>query len=350
MHTLYQSFLRLLFVVTPLHIASLATFADEPAAPTKRVIRDDVPLAEQAREAPERAIPYIAQDGATWIKDRKCISCHYVSFMVWSFHDAQQRGLPVDNAKLAEWMEWSLNKAVGQGSEGPAQMLLARDRSDTTEKASKQIEALRDAIIKGQDKDGFWKPGGQLPAQKRPIGETTQVSTMWNALALNTLGAADAAAVESRDKALDWLRKTPLGGNDPAKSAEWYAARLLVEKKFGEPAQVDKLRDQILAAQQSDGGWGWLWADKSDAFGTGVSMYALAQVGVSRDHPGIQRAWRFLIETQTDGDSWVVNGTKTATKDKPHPFSGFWGSTWALLGLSHTLPDSEGVSKTASTP
>ena len=26
------------------------------------------------------------------------------------------------------------------------------------------------------------------------------------------------------------------------------------------------------------------------------------------------------------------------SKDKPHPFSSFWGSTWALLGLCHSLP------------
>ena len=53
--------------------------------------------------------------------------------------------------------------------------------------------------------------------------------------------------------------------------------RLLIEKKFGDPKQVEALRDKILAAQHSDGGWGWLWADKSDAFGTGVSVYALSQ-------------------------------------------------------------------------
>ena len=69
-----------------------------------------------------------------------------------------------------------------------------------------------------------------------------------------------------------------------------------------------------------------------------VSVYALSQVGVPNSDVAIQKAWRFLIETQTENGSWIVNGTKTATKDKPHPFSSFWGSTWALLGLSHSLP------------
>ncbi len=95
-------------------------------------------------------------------------------------------------------------------------------------------------------------------------------------------------------------------------------------------------------------GWGWLWADKSDAFGTGLALYALAEAGVPCSHSAIERAWKFLIETQTDGGAWVVNGTKTATKDSPHPFSGFWGSTWALMGLSKSLPDS--AMKTAAVP
>jgi squalene-hopene/tetraprenyl-beta-curcumene cyclase len=169
---------------------------------------------------------------------------------------------------------------------------------------------------------------------------------MWNLLALDSLDPPNTQGIESRDKALEWLKKTPPNGKDPAVSAEWYAARLLVDKKFGESAEVVSLRDKLLATQQSDGGWGWLLADKSDAFGTGLALYALTQIGVPNTDPAIQRAWTFLIETQTDAGSWVVHGTKAATKDKPHPFSSFWGSTWALIGLSHSLSD--GSTKTAS--
>ncbi len=316
----------------------------KPASPlpveVKRPIRTDISLADQARQAAERAIPYIEKEGTAWITERKCVTCHYVAFMVWSFRDASQRGFAVDKAKLTEWADWSLNHAVGQGVEGPAEMLLARNLTDKSEKTAQQIELLRDAIIKGQDKNGFWKPGGQLPSQKRPLTETTQVSTMWCALALDSLDQPNGPAMVSRDKALEWLKTTPPNGNDPAVSSEWYAARLLIEKKFGDPQQVAALRDKILAAQQADGGWGWLWADKSDAFGTGLSLYALSQAEVPNSQPRIQQAWKFLIATQTDNGSWTVNGTKTATKDKPHPFSGFWGTTWALLGLAHSLPDS----------
>ena len=67
-------------------------------------------------------------------------------------------------------------------------------------------------------------------------------------------------------------------------------------------------------------------------------------MGVPSSHPAIQKAWRFLIETQTGDGSWIVHVTKNDTKGKPRPFRSFWGSTWALLGLCHSLPAQNPVS------
>jgi squalene-hopene/tetraprenyl-beta-curcumene cyclase len=316
-----------------------AVKAEKPPVPTpaKRSIRSDIPLEVQARETAERAIPFIEQKGTAWIKDRKCLSCHYSGYMLWSLRDAGERGLAVGKDTLAESTNWAISQVKDYGLEGAAQLLISRDRSDRSDQTTKQIARLRDEIIKGQDKEGFWKPGGQLPAQKRPVSETTQVSTMLCVLGLDALDEPNDKVIASRDRALKWLKATPPNGKSPAVSSEWYAARLVIEKKFGDPTEVKRLRDTILAAQRADGGWGWLWADKSDAFGTGVSVYALSLAGVPNSHPAIQKAWVFLIETQTNDGSWIVSGTKNETKDAPHPFSSYWGSAWALLGLSHSL-------------
>jgi regulation of enolase protein 1 (concanavalin A-like superfamily) len=349
------------FRILPTHAVATAVASSQPspkdAKPastaleqTKRPIRNDIALAVQARETADRAIPYIEKEGTAWINDRKCLTCHYVGYMLWSFHDARERGFDIDQDKLADWTTWALSQRKDHGAEGAAQTLLARDRSDAGQETVKSVEALRDFILGKQDEEGFWAPGGQLPSQKRPVSETTQVSTMLCLLGLATLDPQDEKAAASRDHAVEWIIKTPPNGKDPAVSGEWYTMRLLVAKKFAEPKEVATLRDQILAAQQADGGWGWLWADKSDAFGTGLALYALAEGGVPNSHPAIERAWRFLIETQTDTGSWIVNGTKTATKDKPHPFSSFWGTTWALLGLSKSLPDTATAATTPISP
>jgi squalene-hopene/tetraprenyl-beta-curcumene cyclase len=317
----------------------------------KRPIADNVPLSVQAREAGQRSIPYLEKDGVAWIKERKCVTCHYVGFMVWSFHDARGSGFDINPEKLAEWTNWALAGAKGQGVEGMGQLLVARDQTDTSEKTVKLVDGLRDAILEKQNKDGSWNPGGQLPSQKRPVPETKQVSTMWTVLALATLDEPGEAVLKSRENALKWLKDNAPREKDTPQSNEWYVARVLVAKQFGEPTEVEKLRENILGAQQSDGGWGWLRADKSDAFATGQSLYALATVGVPSSHPAVQKAWRFLIETQTDSGSWLVNGTKMEHKDKVHPFSSFWGSAWALIGLAKSLPDSAPHSaSTASVP
>jgi hypothetical protein len=310
------------------------------AGEPKRSRRTETPLDVQARQAVERAVPYIEREGAAWIRERKCLACHYVGYMLWSLHDADLRGFAINRGKLAESSRWAMDDPSmhSTGNEGAAQLILARDRSDRSADTMKGIEALRGLIVGNQKKNGSWHPGGQLPAQKRPLSETAQVSTMLCVLALDSLDAPDDARVKARDRGLAWLKNTPPDGKKPAVSSEWYAMKLLVEKKFGDAKQVEALRDQILSAQRADGGWGWLRADPSDAFGTGVSVYALSHVGLPHSHPAIQKAWKFLTETQTDNGSWVVNGTKNGTKGRPHPLSSFWGSTWAVLGLSHSLP------------
>ena len=70
-----------------------------------------------------------------------------------------------------------------------------------------------------------------------------------------------------------WHKKTPPNGHNPPVSSEWYATRLLFEQKFGDPKEVEAIREQILTAQQPDGGWGWSsLRNKSDAYGTEVPI------------------------------------------------------------------------------
>ena len=51
--------------------------------------------------------------GGAWKNNRKCVTCHQVSTLVWSFNEARRQGFEVDPNKLKEWSEWSLNNAFG---------------------------------------------------------------------------------------------------------------------------------------------------------------------------------------------------------------------------------------------
>jgi hypothetical protein len=53
-------------------------------------------------------LPYIEKVATAWMRDRKCNSCHNVTFLVWSQGEAAARGFDVDRTKLVEWRKWSL--------------------------------------------------------------------------------------------------------------------------------------------------------------------------------------------------------------------------------------------------
>ena len=70
-------------------------------------------------------------------------------------------------------------KIVGQlNKEGVAQLLVGLPQLSKAKRA--KLAAL---LPHDQRKDGTWKPGGQLPGQKRPIAETSIVSETMDRLA-----------------------------------------------------------------------------------------------------------------------------------------------------------------------
>src|SRR5262245_27977652 len=59
------------------------------------------------REVIQRSMPFIERQGAEWIAKKDCLSCHHTAFMVWSLNAANQRGIHVDQKKLAECTAWA---------------------------------------------------------------------------------------------------------------------------------------------------------------------------------------------------------------------------------------------------
>ncbi len=294
---------------------------------------------DQVQEAVQRSIPYIQEKGAWWIEKKKCVSCHRVNTMVWSLSAARRNGYEVSD-RLDEWLKWAADaslstnekgKVVGLGNkEGVAQIVFGLDRDAEQDAIRQELVAL---LLDGQQPDGSWQPGGQLPAQKRPKPETASVSTMWLTLALVNAGPSDESA-PAIERAMKSIKESP-----PGKSTEWYVVQLLLASRRNERGLRDQFVNRLRSQQQADGGWGWLVGEKSDALGTGMAVYALARAGVKRKDPAIKHAQQFLVSTQRDDGSWTVHGTKANRKDRAQETSVYWGTTWAALGLMASLPD-----------
>lgn len=282
--------------------------------------------APATRQAIERAIPFIEEQGVEWIEKRNCVSCHRINTMVWSLSLAREKGFGVSE-ELDEWIDWSVTasfgkndkgKIVGQlNKEGVAQLLLGLPQLPQAKRT--KLAAL---LPHAQREDGTWKPGGQLPGQKRPAAETSIVTAQWLALALAEGPAADRA-------------RNAVGKNHAGQSTEYYALQLLLTDTLKTRAAAQQA---LLQHQRADGGWGWLTQDPSDALGTGLALYALQRAGLSPESKAAARAREFLLRTQAKDGSWPVRGTKAKKKKSIEETATYWGTTWAVIALATGLP------------
>lgn len=286
------------------------------------------------RAAVQRAIPYLQQQGAAWINDRGCVSCHQVPFMLWSLSAAQQQGFDVDQDALRSWQQWStqavnfvapaqksevdVDKTLASNIDTMNALLLAIPSGDGDEDWRDEFTS---ALVNNQQVDGSWQACGQLPSQKRPKQETTQVTVLWSLLALAQHGSGG----HDIEAALEVVE------NDQPASTEWWVARTLLSHQLAD-GKSDEFRSRLIANQHTDGGWGWLTDEASDALATGMAIYALRRTGGSQEE-ALERADRFLTSTQRDDGSWSVPGTKESSRKKSTPTSEYWGTAWAVIGL-----------------
>lgn len=300
------------------------------------------PVEVEIRTAVERSIPYIEKQGVSWMETKNCVSCHRTGTMTWSLAAAKEKGFTVSD-QLDEWLEWSLNSSletndkgnlVGAGNkEGLVQLMMARTLVESTEARRESFARFAEIIQKDQEADGSWKPGGQLPFQKRSKEETAAVTTIWLTLALVDHGSTrkDSAFVT---KALESIQS-----DETATSTEWYAVRLLLAHQLEDQQSSTEIVRKLQSYQQEDGGWGWLVNEKSDALGTSLALYALLQAGCG-DQNMIPRGIRFLIDSQREDGSWPVHGTKEKKRNSVEETATYWGTTWAVIALAKSLPNS----------
>jgi hypothetical protein len=282
---------------------------------------------QKVRAAVERSLPFIEKKGVEWMRDRKCTSCHQVTFMLWSHREALEHGIAVDAKKLDVWTEWSIEYTLttktdkgerGGGIDTMAQLLLARGTN-----ADPRYREIADLMLVLQKEDGHFDAGGQLPSQRRPKNETNEVTTQWVLLALQSLPSEEALK-SVQERAATWL-----ADRKPGKSNESLALAALFTRS-------DELLQKLLESQNDDGGWSWLIGEASDALATGQTLYLLGRWGAAVDPQRIQRARDFLIKTQREDGSWKVASTKA--KPKNDDTSTYWGTCWAAIGLLRTLP------------
>lgn len=297
---------------------------------------------DRIRTSVQKSLPYLAEQGDWWRENKNCVSCHRGAFQVWSHSLAASRGLTVDRESLGEWSSWVMERLrdTGEGEtptalknlDGVAQLLVALNAESPSAAETKQLVSWLES---GQRENGSWKPYGQLPKQKRPLPETTAVSTLWNVI----LGSGFGLSQKSQDRADAFLGTTKKGT-----STEWLLLSILYQSDK-DLATATELLKQLKAEQNPDGGWGWIRREESDAIATGQALYVFSRLRnegkLKSDSLALltEKAVNYLLAAQTEDGSWPTRGTKKNRKDRIEETATYWGSGWAAIGLLYSLPN-----------
>ncbi len=111
----------------------------------------------------------------------------------------------------------------------------------------------------------------------------------------------------------------------------------------GSQAAIQKTARELLALQQSDGGWGQLSSLASDAYATGQALVALRESrALAVNNPAYRRGIQFLLDSQLEDGSWYVRTRALPIQpyfdsDFPHgpdQFISAAATNWAAMALT----------------
>jgi hypothetical protein len=148
-----------------------------------------------------------------------------------------------------------------------------------------------------------------------------------------------------RQAAVKWLSRNP-----PADSNQALCLRLLVHQRLGKPAGDTKpLLESLLRRQNKDGGWSQTREMTTDAFATGLALYALSGQRGKAVENARRRAQTFLVKMQRPDGSWGMT-SRAAEPPPPGPARDlrpitYFGTAWATLGLVRSSPERRGGKK-----
>ena len=311
-----------------------------------------VPAAVHAdlKTSVERGLALLGKASVVAAANGGCASCHSHNIVDTAQHAASVKGLGGD-AKLTAQRQ-TLTKAPYFS---PAILMERLDPPGSPITTVFALNALAESayppdrttdlaaahLASQQSANGQWL---LFPIARPPMGDGLIGVTAYAIRALKTYAPAG-RAVEMNERiarARAWLAA------EKALTTEDRNMQLLgLFWAGGGLPERDRLAKAILAKQRSDGGWAQSDDLSSDAYATGVSLFALAQSGgITPDHTAYKKGVAYLLSSQRQDGSWYVKSR--AVKFQPYFDGGFpyehdqWISSmatgWATAALALALP------------
>ena len=306
---------------------------------------------EQIKAAAQKALTLLESCGPKFFAQSGCVACHQQTVTSLAAAEARLRGLRVDEQVAREQVQMTslmlktfrekfLQRVDNPAGSAPSVGYLALGLAAEGHQPDETTDAMIVELAGRQHSDGSWTAFGHRP----PIEYSRLVAT---ALALRALQAYGSPAMQSElnvriERARDWVvaaRPSSITEhNFRLLGLTWADAEetLLV-------AQAAALRD----LQRPDGGWSQLPDLDSDAYATGLTLWALGTASrMPTTDAAYQRGVAYLLRTQLDDGSWHV--ASRAFPFQPYFESGFphghdqWisamGTGYAAAALMRSLP------------
>jgi len=323
-------------------IRSLKGTPKDLAKPVR--ISDQLP---DTRAAIARSIHLLETTSDQFFKKSGCVACHEQPPAEFAAAAARAKGIPVDENASHERIRQiasTINPAALEGAaalggaDGNLYSVEALVRAGYS--PNRITDYLAANLAASQGGDGGW----HLPGYSRsPLQDSDFSRTAMAIRALKTYGTPGRAdeMKQRMERGKKWLMHA-----EPV-ILEDLDMRLVGAAAAGaSAAELKKLAEPILALQRSDGGWAQRQTFPSDAYATGMTVWALNEAGVMRPESiGAAKAVKFLLGTQSPDGSWHV--ASRATKFQQYFESGFpyehdqWISTmatgWAANALALSL-------------
>jgi ankyrin repeat protein len=292
-----------------------------------------------ARTAVKRSLELLERTNDQFFHKAGCFACHEQPPTTFAAAAARAKGIAVDDKAFNErlrQMTSTINPAALEGAAalgGADNNLYAAEALVRAGYATNRItDYLAANLALSQGGDGGW----HLPGYSRsPLQDSDFSRTAMAMRTLKTYGTPGRAAETKQRLARgkEWLLHA-----EPVILEDLDMRLVGVAAAGGSAAELRKLAEPILASQRADGGWAQRKGFPSDAYATGMTLWALNEAGVMKpDSKGV----RFLLGTQSADGSWHV--TSRATKFQQYFESGFpyehdqWISTMATGWAANAL-------------
>lgn len=328
--------------------------------------QDAAALPKRARQAAERGLALIERSTKTFSSQAACTSCHHQGLGLMATGLARERGFRYDRMLAGA----EVGKVVKFDDDHIGEMRAVLPNPEmykhipTVDMGEFAVGAsflysglLAHGVVPGeaqtanivvlaaqQDPSGRW--GFYL--RREPVQSSAFATTALAVRLLKAYMPKDRAEETARrvEQARKWLLATP------ARTGDDRAYKLLGLKWAGADAQaVATAAKDLQSVQRADGGWAQMPSDstpegdaytRSDAYATGLALYALHQGGgLAASAPAYQRGVRYLLQTQDEDGSWFVGKRAIPANnyfdaDFPHgesQYISYSATCWASMAL-----------------